>query len=65
MVVDFKIDGIEYSVFSDKDGICTGMIFYPQVGFVNEFKLKNIEYDFFDSKSNDFIKKIILDNGVF
>jgi hypothetical protein len=62
MIVDFKIDGIEYSVFTNKDGVCTGMIFNTQVGFVNEFELKNIKYDFLDGKSNDFIKKVLLDN---
>ena len=63
IVVDFKIDGVEYLIFTTKDGTCTGIVFDTQVGFVNEFELKNIKYDFLINKSNNFIRKILLDNS--
>jgi len=63
IVVDFKIDGVEYLIFTTRDGTCTGIVFDTQVGFVNEFELKNIKYDFLINKSNDFIRKILLDRS--
>lgn len=63
IVVDFKIDGVEYLIFTTKDGTCTGIVFDTQVGFVNEFELKNIKCDFLINKSNDFIRKILLDRS--
>lgn len=64
MIVDFKIDGIEYSIFTDRDGTLTGMVFDMQVGFVDEFNLKNIKNDFLINKSNNFIRKILLDSSM-
>lgn len=59
IVVDFKIDGVEYLVFTNKDGVCTGMIFDTQVGFVNEFELKNINHSFLVGKTKGFIKNFL------
>lgn len=62
IVVDFKIDGIEYSISTNKNGTYTGMIFDTQVGFINEFELKNMKLDFLIQKSNESIKKFLLYN---
>ena len=64
IIINFKIDNVEYSVFINENGKYIGLIFDTQIGTVNEFELKNIDNSCLFYQSNDSIKKLLLESLV-
>ena len=64
IIINFKIDHIEYSVLINDNGKYIGLIFDTQIGTVNEFELKNIDNNCLFYRSNDSIKKFLLESLV-